>query len=88
MQAYSEEVAHDPFEDGSETEEDRTGEEKDTDNTSKTASTSEAHEDHGEGKGRDDETSEAHRHSIGETLDVVAMAGSLGSEVKLLEKLW
>ena len=88
MQAYSEEVAHDPFEDSSETKEDGTGKKEDTNNTSKTASTSEAHEDHGEGKGRDDETSEAHRNSIGETLDVVAMTGSLGSEIKLLEKLW
>lgn len=86
--AYGEEVALDPLEDGSETKKNRTSEEEDTDNTSKTASTSEAHEDHREGEGRDDEASETHRYGIGETLDVVAMAGSLRGQVKLLEKLW
>jgi hypothetical protein len=81
ISTYGEEVTHDPFEDGSETEKNRTSEEKDANNTSKTASTSKAHQDHRKGKGRDDETSEAHGHGVGESLDIVAMAGSLGCEV-------
>lgn len=86
--AYGEEVALDPLKDGSETKKNRASEEEDTDNTSETASTSEAHEDHRKGEGRDDEASETHRYGIGETLDVVAMAGSLRGQVKLFEKLW
>lgn len=86
--AYGEEVALDPLKNGSQTEKNRTSEEEDTDNTGKTASTTEAHQDHGEGEGRDDEASETHGYGIGETLDVVAMAGSLRGEVKLLEQLW
>jgi hypothetical protein len=86
--AYGEEVALDPLKDGSQTEKNRTSEEEDTDNTGKTASTTEAHQDHGEGEGRDDEASETHGYGIGEALDVVAMAGSLRGEVKLLEQLW
>jgi len=85
---YGEEVAHDPFEDSSKTEKHRTGEEEDTDDTSKTASTSKAHQDHRKGKSRDDETSKTHGHSVGETLDIVAVARSFGCEVQLLEKLW
>lgn len=85
---YGEEVAHDPFEDSSEAEKHRTSEEEDTDNTSKTASTSKAHQDHRKGKSRDNETSEAHGYGIGETLDIVTMARGLGSKVQLLEQLW
>ena len=85
---YSEEVTHDPFEDSSETEKNRPSKEEDTNNTSKTAGTSKAHQDHRKGKGRDDETSKAHGHSVGETLDIVTVAGSLGCEVQLLEQLW
>lgn len=85
---YSEEVAHDPFKNGSQTEKNRTSKEEDTNNTSKTASTRKAHQDHREGKGRDDETSEAHRHGVGKTLDIVAMTRSLGSKVQLLEQFW
>jgi cytoskeletal protein RodZ len=85
---YSEEVTHDPFEDSSETEKNRPSKEEDTNNTSKTAGTSKAHQDHRKGKGRDDKPRETHRHGVGESFDIVAMAGSLGCEVKLLEKLW